>query len=427
MTNTRVVITGVGVVAPNGHGVDRYTQALRTSQSGVRRIEALAQLGFRCQVGAIPKELDELRAYLVGPDAQTAGSNGLFAAAAAVDCWADAGVARAAPGDERGDWDTGGVLGALGGNAENFAEWVTPQVRAGNVRRLGSAALVEAMSSSLGMRISGLLALGGRIATTSMACASGADAIVEAFNLVRAGRLTRVLGGSADSGSPYVWGPLDAVRLLSAKYNDAPEKASRPLSASSGGIVPGGGAAVMLFESLASATARQARIYAEVLGGHVNSGGQRSGGGLTTANPEGIVRCIRAALADAGVSGSEIDLVNGHLTGTVGDPVEMRALTQALDRPPAGLPLVQATKSLIGHCLGAAGSLESVATVLQLHHGFLHASVNCEDLRPDLVQYQDCIVREVREQRVRLALKLSLGFGDVNGCVVFKCWDQGAK
>ena len=130
------------------------------------------------------------------------------------------------------------------------------------------------------------------------------------------------------------------------------------------------------------------------------------------------------ALRAARVTGQEIDLVNGHLTATGADPSEVRSWSAALDRSPEEFPCLQSTKSLIGHALGAAGAIESVACILQLHHGFAHPSINCEDLHPEIVPFKEAIVRETRElPSLRTIAKASFGFGDVNACVVFRKYE----
>jgi 3-oxoacyl-(acyl-carrier-protein) synthase len=216
------------------------------------------------------------------------------------------------------------------------------------------------------------------------------------------------------------------MRVLDKGHNDAPEKASRPLSASAGGFVPGSGAGLLLLESLESAEARGARIYAEVLGGAVNCGGHRQGGSMTAPNSQAVQDCIRMALAAARIAPSAVDAINGHLTGTFADPVEVANWSQALERGPDDFPLINATKSLIGHGLGAAGGLESVAVVLQLARGFFHGSLNCEDLHEKVALFARSIPHTtVQPERLDIIAKASFGFGDVNACLIFKRFLDG--
>ncbi|HQK91783.1 MAG TPA: beta-ketoacyl-[acyl-carrier-protein] synthase family protein, partial [Smithellaceae bacterium] len=163
----------------------------------------------------------------------------------------------------------------------------------------------------------------------------------------------------------------------------------------------------------------------EVVGGAVNSGGQRMGGSMTAPNPEGVKRCIRAAVADAGIDPGEIDAINGHLTATYADPIEVKNWAEALERTPNNFPYINSTKSLIGHCLGAAGAIESVAAVLQVYRGFVHPSINSEDVHPDIAPYTAKIPQTCLEfPGLKYAAKAGFGFGDVNSCIIFKKWEE---
>ena len=155
-----------------------------------------------------------------------------------------------------------------------------------------------------------------------------------------------LVGSCSDSG-PYVWGGFDALRVLARNSNEFPEKASRPFSGSATGFVPGSGAGALVLESLESALERKATIYAEVLGGAVNSGGQRNGGSMTAPNNQGVQRCIAMALNEAGVSATEVDAINGHLTATSKDPVEIKNWSEALDRKGSDFPYINSFKGIL--------------------------------------------------------------------------------
>src|SRR5690606_13022513 len=230
------------------------------------------------------------------------------------------------------------------GGPDVIAERVVPLLAAGRLRRLGSTAVEQAMASGVSARVGGLLALGNQVTTNSSACATGAEAILEGALRIRQGLATRMLCGGSEGASPHAWAGFDAMRVLARGWNHEPERASRPCSASASGFVPAGGAGVLLLERLESARARGARIHAELLGGAVNAGGQRGGGSMTAPNPEGVVRCIRAALADARVGAAEIDAIGAHLTATAADPREVEAWATALERAPAALPPIVAVK-----------------------------------------------------------------------------------
>jgi 3-oxoacyl-(acyl-carrier-protein) synthase len=416
----RVVVTGMGVVAANAHGLDAYEQALRAGRSGIRFHPKLKELNFACQVGGIPEVSEELKRQYFSEDALRAlNSSMVFAGIAAIDCWRDAGFAVPAAGSGDVDWETGAIIGTGIGGVDTVGEIVVPRVNEGKVRRLGSATVEQTMASSVSACVGGFLGLGGQVTTNSSACTTGTEAVVDAFHRIREGRATRVVAGGAEGSSHYIWAGFDAMRVLARNWNDCPEAASRPMSASAGGFVPSSGAGLLMLESLASAKARGARIYAEVLGGHVNCGGQRGGGSMTAPNPEGARRCILAALDIAGIGPDAIDAINGHLTATMADTLEIGTWHRALGRRPEAFPWINSTKSLIGHGLGAAGGVESVAAVLQVNRGFVHGSINCEDLHPDLRAFTDRIPHQTIDVAPRVVAKASFGFGDVNGCVIF--------
>jgi len=416
----------MGVLAPNGHGLDAFETALREGRSGIRHHERLRELKFGCQVAGAPEGVEEIKAAYFDPEQLFSMKASVisFGAIAAVDCWRDAGFDLPPADSEEPDYDTGAIIGTGVGGNDLMCGVVAPAIDAGRTRRVGSSAVEQVMCSGVSARIGGLLGLGGQVTTNSSACTTGTEALVDAFRTIRAGRAARMLAGGSEGDSHYTWGAFDAMRVLAANRNDEPDKASRPMSASASGFVPGSGAGVLLLEELEAARARGARIYAEVLGGDVNCGGHRGGGSMTAPNPEGVRRCIRSALLEAGVPGREVDLVNGHLTATMADPHEVGSWRKALEVEVKDFPWINSTKSLIGHALGAAGGIECVASVLQLQRGFVHGSVNCEDLHPELAEYRDRIPGRTVEEESRILAKASFGFGDVNACVIFRRWDS---
>jgi 3-oxoacyl-(acyl-carrier-protein) synthase len=230
-----------------------------------------------------------------------------------------------------------------------------------------------------------------------------------------------IVGGTSDEG-PYIWGGFDAMRVLTYKHNESPEKGSRPMSASASGFVPGSGAGALVLESLESALERNATIYAEILGGEVNSGGQRNGGSMTAPNPEAVQRCIKKAVENSNIKASDIDAINGHLTATIKDFTEIENWSKALDLNGHDFPYINSLKSMVGHCLSASGAIESVASVLQIHNDFIFPNINCEDLNEEIVSLisKEKIPTKLIEKEVNIVAKASFGFGDVNGCLIFK-------
>ena len=423
----RVVVTGMGVVAPNANGTQAFEQALREGISGIRHIPKLAELKFACQVAGVPQGIDEVaERYFASDELRAMNSSHRFGCIAAVDAWTDAGYERPDRQDDDAlDWDVGTILGTGIGGLDTTGEKLVPLVDAGRVRRLGSTMVEQIMGSGVSARVAGLLALGNQVTSNSSACSTGTEAIIDGYQRIRAGLAKRMLCGGSEGSSHYIWAGFDSMRVLCRKYNDEPEKASRPMSASAGGFVPGSGAGILHLESLESAQARGARIHAEVLGGAINCGGHRKGGSMTAPNPEGVRRCIRQAIEDAGIDSGEIDAINGHLTATVADGREVASWAKALERSPENFPPITSTKSMIGHGLGAAGGMESVACILMLTGGFVHPSLNCEDVHPEIEAYAGSLPHTVLEMpELKTIIKAGFGFGDVNTCAIFRRWDD---
>jgi len=419
----RVVITGLGVITSNGHGLEEFEKALRESISGIRYIEKLNELNFGCQVGGVPQNVEEKFSQYFSAESLLAMNEAMrYAGIASIDAWKDAGLELPDLEGDQVNWDTGAIIGAGLGGMDTIGELVVPRINAGKVRRMGSTTVEQTMGSSVSAKVGGILAIGNILTSNSSACNTGTEAIIESYYRIKHGYADKMLAGGVEGSSAYIWGGFDAMKVLNSSSNDAPEKASRPLSASSGGFIPGSGAGVLFLESLESAQKRGARIYAEILGGALNCGGQRMGGSMTAPNATSVQRVIKTTIEYAGIKPEDIDYINGHLTGTMADPKEVNNWYQALGVPVEKFPMINSTKSLIGHCLGAAGSIESVGTILQLTKGFIHKSINCEDLHDDIKQFEKSIPQETIDKEINIAAKASFGFGDVNGCLIFKKW-----
>jgi 3-oxoacyl-(acyl-carrier-protein) synthase len=242
------------------------------------------------------------------------------------------------------------------------------------------------------------------------------------FERIKSGQAKRILAGSTSDSGPYIWGGFDAMKVCTFKHNEKPTEGSRPMSAAASGFVPGSGAGAMVLEDLETALARGAKIYAEVLGGNINSGGQRGEGTMTAPNSVAVQKCIISAVESSGIHPKDIDAINGHLTATSKDSLEIKNWTEALGRSGVDFPYINSLKSMVGHCLSGAGSIESVASVLQLHQGFVFPNINCDDLHPEITELVDAsrIPQHLIEKELTIIAKASFGFGDVNACVIFK-------
>ena len=417
----RVVITGLGVVAPNGVGLDVFTNAIKNGISGITHNKELERLQFSCQIAGTPEISEELKLnYFTELELRNFKSTGiLYGVIAGLDAWKDAGLEI--ENNENPDWDSGTIFGTGTSGIEKFRESIY-KIDALETRKLGSTAVAQTMNSGVSAYLGGKLGLGNIVTTNSSACTTGTESILLAFNRIQSGNAKRILAGSTSDSGPYIWGGFDAMRVCTYKHNESPEKGSRPMSATASGFVPGSGAGALVLEDLESALARNAKIYCEVLGGNVNSGGQRGLGTMTAPNPIAVKKCIVDALNKANIKPNEIDLINGHLTATSKDSLEIQNWSEALNLKGTDFPYINSLKSMVGHCLSASGSIESVATVLQLNQNFIFQNSNCEDLNDRITDIIDItkIPQQLIEKELNIVVKASFGFGDVNGCVIFK-------
>ncbi len=423
MQYKRIVITGIGVVAPNGVGVAAFEEALKRGKSGIRKLKKMEDLGFACQVGAEPI-LDDalLDQYFTPLQRKRLTADGLiYGIISAIDAWKDAGLPYETASKESVDWDSGCIFGQGLAGAEVIRE-LTYMVDAKKIKRLGSTTVPQTMSSGISAHLGGILGLGNQVTSNSSACSTGTEALVMGMERIRMGKAKRMVCGACDSSSAHVWAGFDAMRVLTRKHNDEPHSASRPMSASASGFVPGGGGAALVLEELSSALKRNAPIYAEVLGGYTNSGGQREKGSMTAPNPQGVLRCIKGAIADAEILSKDIDLISGHLTSTMFDPYEVSLWAKALNIQKKNFPQIQSLKSMTGHCLSASGAIEAVASVVQIHKNFVHPSLNCEDLHPEIAAIipKTSIPGQMKELSLNTVASSSFGFGDVNSCLIFR-------
>jgi len=417
----RVVITGLGVCAPNGVGLSDFTKALTDGTSGIRFQSELERLSFGCQIAANVLVKDNiLNKYFTPLQLRGLNASGLvYGVLAGMDAWADAGL-KPNMTDEP-SWDYGVLFGTGILGVDKFREAIL-MIDDKNVRRLGSTSVIQTMASGISAYLGGNLGCGNQVTTNSSACTTGTEGILMGYDRIASGKAEAMLVGSCSDSGPYVWGGFDAMRILPRGYEDNPSEASRPMSASAKGFVPGSGAGALVLESLESAQKRGARIYAEVLGGEINSGGQLGEGSMTAPNSIAVQRCIRNAVKNAGIQASDIDAINGHLTATTKDSLEIANWSRALGRKGADFPYINSFKGMIGHCLAAAGSIECVAAILQFQEASIFGNVNCGDIHPEITEIisETCIPRKTISYRPKVIAKASFGFGDVNACVIFR-------
>ncbi len=419
---TRVVITGLGVVSPNGVGIPEFSEAIKNGKSGIRFFPELRDLNFSCHLGGMPSISEEKkRQYLSDLQLRNFNSTGiLYGIIAGMDAIKDARL-QPAENDAQPLWDLGIIFGSGTSGVEKFREAIY-RIDDKNVRRLGSNSVAQTMTSGLSAYLGGLIGAGNWVTANSSACATGTEALLMGYEHIANGKATYMLCGSASDSGPYIWGGFDAMKVTTYKHNTTPQNVAGPMSAQASGFIPSSGAGAYVLESFENAKKRGARIYAEVLGGAVNNGGQRGGGSMTAPNSTAIQKSITGALNHANVKPTEIDYINGHLTATLKDPEEIENWALALHRRGSDFPYINSLKGMVGHALAASGSIEIVAAVLQLYEGFVFPNVNCENLHPQIESMvaPEKISMKLLKTSLQTIAKASFGFGDVNACAIFK-------
>lgn len=420
----RVVVTGLGVVSPVGAGVASFLVSLIEGKSGIRFFPELEQIRLGCCIGGKP-DLDShpYFQYIEKYNLTEHISSIQYAVLAALEAWIDAGLNIPGTDSEMVNTDTGCAIGSIAGNIEIIAHKIVPLVNSGNSKRMGSKVMDQIQFHSPAAFLSNVFALGNQTQSNSCACASSLASIYNGYEWIKNGKASKMIVGGTEGYSPYLWAVVDSARMTARGYNDHPEKASRPMSNNVSGFVPGAGSGMLILEEYESAVRRNANIYCELSGGAVNSGGQRNGGTMTAPSPLGIERCIRDALTDAKITCSDVDYISGHLTSTMADVIEIICWSKTLGRKNEDFPYVNSLKAMTGHCMGAAGALETIAAILQMKHRFVFPALNSEDLHPLIeknVSRNRIPLKTIRDIELNTIMKANFGTGDVNACVVLK-------
>ena len=423
----RIVVTGLGVISPNGIGKADFLKALKSGKSGIKFQKKMKDLNLRCQVAGIPPISErKLAAFASKYKLEHIVSTGIiYGCMAAVEAWKDAGLNFTSK-DEMPD-DRSGCIFGTGSNGAEATIYQIDYVNKHSGGKLNPDIPAQSLANAVSVYINQIIGFGNQVTTNSSACSTGTEGLLMAYQRIKNGLADRMLVGSSESNGAYVWSPFDAMFATAQGHNKTPKKASCSLSEYATGFVPSAGGGALIIESLDAAIARGAHICAEILGGHINSGGQRSGGSMTIGNQKGMERCIKMALKDCKLEPYDIDLISGHLTSTIGDVIEMRSWAKAGRYTADKFPYINSTKSMIGHSLSASGSIESISAILQLYHDFIHPSLNAFPLHEEIAPFIDTrkIPSKIIENAgLNVVAKLSLGFGDVNACVIFKKWKE---
>lgn len=405
----RVAITGLGAITPIGIGVDAFWQALLNGVSGIGRITSFDASAFSTQIAGEVKGFDPTD-YLDRKDAKRMDRFTQFAVAGSKMALEDAGV------NDNVDWERVGVLIGSGiGGIHTLEEQCRNLIEKGpdRVSPFFVPMMIPDIASGQVSIITGAKAHNSCSVT---ACASGTNAIGDAFRVIQHGGADMMITGGTEAAiSPLAMAGFCSARALSRR-NDEPERASRPFDKDRDGFVMGEGVGIVILEELEHAKARGARIYAELVGYGCTGDAHH----ITMPAPEGdgARRAMEAAIKDSGLDKSAIGYINAHGTSTeYNDKFETMAIKHVFGETAYSIP-ISSTKSMTGHLLGAAGGVEAIAVALSLQNGLLPPTINYE--HPDPECDLDYVPNEARKADVQVAVSNSFGFGGHNAVLVFR-------
>ncbi len=401
----RVVVTGLGIYSCIGKNLDEVSNSLYKGKSGIILDEERKKFGYRSGLTGFVerpdlKEALDRRSRIMLPE------QGEYAYVATAEALKVAGIDA--------DYLSEKEVGILYGNDSSAKAIIdcTDTIREKkNTMMIGSGAVFQTMNSTVTMNLATIFKLRGINFTISAACASGSHAIGLGYHMIKSGLQECVICGGAQEINQYGMASFDALSAFSVNEAD-PTKASRPFDRGRDGLIPSGGAATVIIESLESAIKRGANILGEVIGYGFSS----NGGHISNPTVEGPVRSLHMALKDAGVSASEIDYINAHATSTpAGDSSEAKAIYEVFGQRN---PLVSSTKSMTGHECWMAGASEIVYSMLMMKNSFVAPNINFEN--PDEDSARLNIAQNSVEQEINVFLSNSFGFGGTNSSLIVK-------
>jgi 3-oxoacyl-[acyl-carrier-protein] synthase II len=411
MTRRRVVVTGLGLISPVGNSVEAGWAQLVAGRSGIDRITRFDASGLACQFAGEVKGFN-VEDVMPAKEARHMDTFIHFGVAAAVQAVADAGLPHGAALDEVSAERIGCMVGSgIGGLP--LIEQTHDDYRERGARRISPFFVPASIINMISGHISIRYGFTGPNMAIVTACTTGLHCIGEAGRMIEYGDADVMIAGGAESTvSPLGIGGFAAARALSTR-NDDPQTASRPWDRDRDGFVLGEGAGVLVLEEYEHAKRRGAKVYAELLGFGMGADAFH----MTAPNVDGPKRSMRAALRNAGVNGDAVHYLNAHGTSTpLGDLNETNAIKLAFGDHAKQL-VVNSTKSMTGHLLGGAGGIESVFTVLALHHQVSPPTINIFNQDPECDL--DYCANEARAMKIDVAVKNNFGFGGTNGTLVF--------
>lgn len=412
---TRIVVTGIGILSPVGLNLQSFWENISAGRSGIDLYTLIPNFrAYPSQIGGEVKGFDP-RTYMDFKEARRMSRMSQFAVATARMAFDDAGLKLDPQSDEAA------VVMGVGSTAFPEIEQTMRVLVEKGGSKVSPFFIPTALPNMPACQIAIQLGLRGPNSTITTACAASSQAIGEGAEILLRGDAEVVLAGGTEAPiCELTLASFCAMRALSSKRNDDPQRASRPFDASRDGFVAGEGAATLVLETLAHAQARGATIYAELLG----HGASADAYHVTAPDPvgQGAARAMQRAMRRARITPQQVDYINAHATSTpAGDAAETLAIKAALGEY-ASTVAISSTKSMIGHLTGAAGAVEAVATIMALKHGLIPPTINYETRDPacDL----DYVPNVARPAPIQIALSNSFGFGGQNATLVFRKWEE---
>lgn len=409
----RVVVTGLGAITPIGKSMPEYWNGLINGANGATPITRFDASKYKTQFACDVKDFDPLQ-YFDRKEARKYDLYAMYGMVCADEALKDSGLNL-----ETLDLERAGVIWASGiGGLITFTEEVSDYARGDGTPRFNPFFIPKMIADITAGHISIRYGFRGPNFATVSACASSANALVDAFNYIRLGKANVfIAGGSEAALAPAGIGGFNAMHALSTR-NDDPLTGSRPFDKDRDGFVLGEGGGALIFEELEHALNRGARIYAEVVGGGLSADAHH----MTAPHPEGLgaIKSMRDALSDAGMSITDIDHINTHGTSTpLGDIAETKAIKTVFGDYAYSIN-INSTKSMTGHLLGAAGAVESIASLLAVYHDIIPPTINHFTDDPEIDNKLDFTFHTAKKRTVRAALTNTFGFGGHNVSVIFR-------
>ncbi len=413
MSNTRVVITGLGAVTPTGNSVADFWNSSIHGKSGAGAITkfdtALFKTTFACEV----KDF-EPTTYLDPKEIKRSDLFTQYALYSASQALEDSGLDLTTISP----FDVGVIWGAGQGGMQTFEDEVKGYVSGGFKPRFSPFFVPKLIINMASGMISMKFGLMGINYTTVSACATSNSAIMDAYNYIKLGKAkVFVTGGSEAPITEASLGGFSSMKALSTR-NDDPETASRPFDVERDGFVMGEGAGALVIEEYEHAKQRGAHIYAEIVGAAMTADAYH----MTATHPEGLgaAKAMELAMQEANITPDDVDYLNTHATSTpVGDVSELNAITKVFGGSPSKLK-ISATKSMTGHLLGAAGAIESILCIKAINDGLIPPTINVQSLDPVIPEGLHIVTQEALASTVNIAMSNTFGFGGHNAVVVFK-------